>query len=135
MAITFDSRSWRYTTPFTTTGVVATPSVSPADAAAPVDSIGTHHATPSLVTFALLIELATSRVLARFAPGSVHPAATAGLADVAGALLAAPDPACLLLQPAAFALAGPLLLQPPTARAATSATALPVAMRVFEHLI
>jgi hypothetical protein len=39
--------------------------------------MGTVHATPSLATFALVIPLATSRVLARLPSGSVHPAATA----------------------------------------------------------
>ena len=47
----------------------------------PVDSIGTHHATPSVETLELVIALATSRVLARLPPGSVQPAATAGAGD------------------------------------------------------
>ena len=47
---------------------------------------GTVQATPSFATFELVIALATSRVLARSAPGSVQPAA--GLPDGATGLLA-----------------------------------------------
>src|ERR1700689_815716 len=123
MAITFDCRSWTYTTPLTTTGVVAMPSVNPAFASMPVDSTGTHQATPSFATLALLIGLVTSRVLARLAPGSVHPAATAGFADVLGALPVLAGAACLAAQFLAAAVPLPLLLLQPTARPAASRTA------------
>src|ERR1700722_16928232 len=124
MAMTFDCRSWTYTTPLTTTGVVAMPSVNPAFASMPVDSTGTHQATPSFATLALLIGLVTSRVLARLAPGSVHPAATAGFADVLGALPVL-----------AGAVPLPLLLLQPTARPAASRTALTAPVRLTEHLM
>jgi hypothetical protein len=42
---------------------------------------GTVHATPSFETFELVIALATSRVFCRLPPGSVQPAATAGLVE------------------------------------------------------
>ena len=58
----------------------------------PVDSTGTHHATPSVETFELVIALATSRVFSRLPPGSVQPGATAGFAGPPGALPAGPWP-------------------------------------------
>jgi hypothetical protein len=101
----------------------------------PVDSTGTHHATPSVDTFELLITLATSRVFARLPPGSVQPAATAGLDEPPGALLAVPAAACLAKQLAVLELAL-LLAQPPTARpAATSTVTLATPVRLTKHLI
>src|ERR1017187_1141613 len=111
MAITFDSRSWVYTTPSTTTGVVAYPSVKPAALAAPVDSTGTHHATPSVETSELVITLATSRVFCRLPPGSVQPAAATGSGEPAGGL-GWPAAADLAEQAATL---GVLLLPQPTA--------------------
>ena len=105
IAITFDSRSWVYTTPCTTTGVVAYPSASPAAWASPVDSTGTHHATPSLVTSELVIGLATSRVFCRLPPGSVQAAATAGLRRAARRAPTWPAAACLAKQLATLELA------------------------------
>src|ERR1700722_16947230 len=125
MAITFDSRSWVYTTPCATTGVVAYPSSSPAERARPVDSTGTHHATPSLVTSELVIGLATSRVFCRLPPGSVQAAATAGLPEAPGALLAWPVAACLAKQLATLKLA--LVPQPTTARPTVTARDTPAA--------
>ena len=141
IAITFDSMSCRYTTPFTTTGVVAYPSATPAVAASPVDSIGTHHATPSCATFEAVIALATSRVFCRLAPGRVHAAATPGLGELAGAALAElagaglVAPACLPEQLGALAC-GVLPEQPATARPAAASTVTPATpVRVTKHLI
>src|SRR6185312_9869798 len=87
------------------TGVVATPSGKPALPALPVDSTGTHQATPSVETFELVIALATSRVFCRLAPGSVQAGATPGPGEVTAAL---PGPApCFGLQ---FTVAAGLLL-------------------------
>src|ERR1035438_6828535 len=134
MAITFDSRSWVYTTPSTTTGVVAYPSVKPAARVAPVDSTGTHHATPSVETSELLIALATSRVFARLPPGSVQAAAAAGLGAPLGALPAWPVAAGLEKQLAVLELL--LLPQPPTARLAATSRVTPAAVgRLTKHLI
>src|SRR6202035_1445363 len=104
--------------------VVAYPSASPADLARPVDSTGTHHATPSWVTSELVIGLATSRVFCRLPPGSVQAAATAGFpgapsaaaprAAAPGVPLTWPAAACLAKQLATLELA--LLPQPPAAR-------------------
>src|SRR5271166_7094893 len=96
----------------------------PAARAEPADSIGTHHATPSVETFDLVIALTTSRVFARSTPGSVQPAAAPGAAG------------CTPLdkQPAVAEL--PVLPQPPTARpAATTRVTLATAGRLTEHLI
>src|ERR1700727_440201 len=82
----------------------------PADFASPVDSTGTHHATPSVETFELVIGLATSRVLARLPPGSVQPP---GAAEAAGA-------AADLAEQAVATLELLLLPQPPTARLAAT---------------
>lgn len=67
------------------TGVVAMPSGKWTLAASPVDSTGTHQATPSARTFELVIALATSLVFCTLAPGSVQAGATPGFADVTGA--------------------------------------------------
>jgi hypothetical protein len=95
--------------------------VYPAAPYVPVDSIGTHHATPSFETSELVMELATSRVFCRFAFGRVQPAAAAGLGEPAGALLAAPVAACGEKQPVVLELLLPL--QPPTARLAAASRA------------
>src|SRR5208282_4207899 len=96
----------------------------PAALAAPVDSIGTHHATPSVETLELVIGLATSRVFCRLPPGSVQPAAAPGAAGWTP----------LDKQPAVAEL--PVLPQPPTARpAATTRVTLAIAGRLTEHLI
>src|SRR5271169_2606850 len=101
--------------------------------ASPVDSIGTHQATPSWATLEAVIALATSRVLARLPPGSVQAAATPGLAELAGTVLAAP--ACLPEQLGALAC-GVLLAQPLAARlAAASRVTLATVVRVTKHLI
>ena len=91
---------------------------------APVDSIGTHHATPSVETFEPVIELATSRVFCRLPPGSVQPAAAP---DAAGWTPVEAQPAVLGLL---------VLPQPPTARpAATTRVTLATAGRLTKHLI
>src|SRR5690242_5013993 len=84
---------------------------------------GTVQATPSLATFELVIALATSRVLARSAPGSVQPAA--GLPVAATGLLAVT--ACVVwAEQAGTALVLPLLLQPLAARPAASSRDPPI---------
>ena len=101
----------------------------------PVDSTGTHHATPSVATFELVIGLATSRVFARLPPGRVQPAATAGLDDPPGALPAVPAAACLAKQLAVLEWAL-LLPQPPTARPAAISRVTPAtAGRLTKNLI
>ena len=96
-------------------------------------SIGTHHATPSFETFEPLIELATSRVLARLPPGSVQPAATAGLGEPTGVLPAWPAAAAFEKQLAVLEL---LVLQPPAARLATISRVTPATVgRLTKHLI
>src|ERR1700730_5875065 len=125
--------SCRYTTPFTSTGGAEYPSVSPMALASPVDSIGTHQATLSWATFEAVIALATSRVFCMSPPGSVQAAATPGLAELAGAVLAAP--ACLPEQLGALAC-GVLPEQPATARPAAASTVTPATpVRVTKHLI
>jgi hypothetical protein len=80
---------------------------------------GTVQATPSFETFVLVIALATSRVLARSAPGSVQPAA--GFPVAATGLLAVTAFPVFVGQAAAALLLLLLLpLQPPTARPAAS---------------
>src|SRR5580692_4142839 len=104
--------------------------------ASPVDSIGTHQATPSCATFEEVIALCTSRVLARFAPGSVQPAATAGPGELAWALLAVPGAACLPEQLATLVVLPLLVLQPAAARpAATTMAAVVTALRLTKHPI
>ena len=96
--------------------------------------IGTHHATPSVETSELVIELATSLVLARLPPGSVQAAAAAWLGEPPGALLAGPGTAALETQLAALEL--PLLPQPPAARLATTSKVKPaIAARFTTYLI
>src|SRR5262249_58976177 len=77
---------------------------------------GTHHATPSLETFELVIGLATSRVFCRSAPGSVQPAATAG----SGELLAVPGGPPAARPDKQLAVPGWLREQPPAARPAAT---------------
>jgi len=97
---------------------LATPAVS----AAPVDSTGTHHATPSVETLELVIGLATSRVLARLPPGRVQPAS-------AGAATGLPEQAAAVLELL-------LLPQPPAARlTATTRTTPATAGGLTKHLI
>ena len=115
IAITFDSRSCTYTTPRTTTGVLA---YAPSVCAMGIRS-GTVHATPRRDTFEAVSLLATSRVFARLPPGSDHPAATAGLPRLAGTGAPEPDPLLVPLPAVAlvehasgFELLG--LPQPPT---------------------
>ena len=72
IAHTPDSRSWKYATPPTTTGVAAK---LPNEPGLPV--IGTFQATPSLLTLDELIEDVTSRVPARLPLGCVQAAAAA----------------------------------------------------------
>src|SRR5579863_4398308 len=82
---------------------------------------GTVHATPSFETFALVIALATYRVLARSASGCVQPAA--GRPVAAGAV---PVTAVPCLDGHARALELLLLLeQPPAIRAAAITSAAP----------
>jgi hypothetical protein len=86
---------------------------------------GTVHATPSLETFALVIALATYRVLARFASGAVQPAAGAPVAAGAVPVTAAPR---LDGHASALELLLVLLLvleQPPATRAAAATSAAP----------
>jgi hypothetical protein len=73
--------------------------------------IGTHHATPSVATFALSIELETSRVFSRLPPGSAH--VDAGLGEsLSVAPFAGVAAECVARQPAALDLL--VLAQPPT---------------------
>jgi hypothetical protein len=91
--------------------------------ATPVDSTGTHHATPNVETFELVIGLATSRVLARLPPGSVQPAETA-------------EAAADLTEQAAATVLELLLLQPPAARLAATTRIMPAtAGGLAKHLI
>jgi hypothetical protein len=91
----------------------------PAALVAPVDSTGTHHATPSVETLELVIGLATSRVLARLPPGSVQPSVAAGAAGAAADLeeqaAAVLELLLLLLQPTAARLAATTRVRPATA--------------------
>ncbi len=96
----------------------------PAALVTPVDSTGTHHATPSCATFELAIGLATSRVFARLPPGSVQSAAAPGAADWTA----------FDKQPAAAGR--PALPQPLTARpTATTRVTLAAVDRLTKHLI
>ena len=100
----------------------------PAALVAPVDSTGTHHATPSCATFELVIALATSRVFARSPPGSVQSAAAPAVASGAA------DWTPFDKQPTAAGW--PALPQPPAARAAaTTRVTLATAGRLTKHLI
>ena len=83
---------------------------------------GKVHATPSLETFALVIALATSRVLAMSASGRVQPAA--GLPVAAGAVPVTAVP-CLDGQARVLELLLLLLEQPPAIRPAATTTAAP----------
>src|SRR5215469_7337615 len=95
---------------------------------------GTHHATPSCATFEVLIELATSRVFARLAPGSAQAAAAAGLREPPGALFVLPAAQCPATQLATVEL--PPLPQPPAARpAAASTLTLAAPVRITKRLI
>src|SRR5580693_7286551 len=78
---------------------------------------GIVHATPRLETFALVIALATYRVLARFASGAVQPAAGAPVAAGAVPVTAAPrlDRHARALE--VLVVPPPVLEQPPAIRA------------------
>src|SRR6266700_3015117 len=92
--------------------------------------IGTDHATPSLATFELLIGLATSRVFARLPPGSVQAAAGLGAVPpgaVPGGLTWAGAVGAVTLCAVPAVHEGVVLPppQPPTARLAATASAVP----------